>query len=172
MRTLQDIARGLRELSMNTGRADVSFWLCEYAGELDKHVAENVCHGTMGDNPQNTPRVPPPEDGLYLVTAQGNVTMFEWFGPPSDAEALQKLPKTQDGVRLAPGDSAWHAHDLHGRPCEPVEGKVEWHGDPYAFLTRLRLPAGKNLMDVLCYHPIEECYSTREAAEAAEDHDE
>jgi len=101
-------------------------------------------------------QLPPPEDGLYLVTAQGNVTMFEWLGPPSDAEALKKMPRTKDGALVVPGVTR-----LWMYCCEL--GRV-------AAIGRSTLSAGR--CECGQYAGPTACYSTREAAEAAESNDE
>jgi len=97
-------------------------------------------------------------------------TIADLRGKAEGLEAIvSRLPKTADGARVVPLDSAWAIVDFYGRPCDPVEGTVCLDEDWKGFAVQLLLPGNNPAMRTMKYLPVGDCYSTREAAEAAEE---
>jgi hypothetical protein len=77
-----------------------------------------------------------------------------------------KLPKTADGVPVVPGDQVWHPLHIGKRPCT-VFGGENW---PTEYEVTIILGIGEdNFVNRSDTVSVTECYSSREAALAAQE---
>ena len=84
-------------------------------------------------------------------------------------EIVGKLPKTADGVPVTLGDAAFYPFNFYGEPALPQTGTVVMADDDCAkYKVQLMLAGHNPAIETLAYKSVAECYSTREAAEAAE----
>jgi len=106
------------------------------------------------------------EPGLWLVRNDGEHTHAERIGSTADAEALKKLPRTRDGKLVVPGMTLYVLK--YGRHVFSAEN-FHWKIDSYPDQAFVRGYWGTSGYD--SDFRWSNCYSTREAAEAAEDGD-
>jgi hypothetical protein len=104
---------------------------------------------------------------IYLDHSIPNAALYAAADRLEELErVVGKLPKTKDGVPVVPGDLVWHPLHIGKRPCTVFGGE----NDPREYEVTIILGMGKdNFVNKSDTVSATECYSTREAALAAQE---
>jgi hypothetical protein len=107
---------------------------------------------------------------MHPIHGHNEVAVIVLFAAADRLEELEgvvgKLPKTADGVPVVPGDQVWHPLHIGKRPCTVFGGEDE----PTEYEVTIILSIGEdNFVNRSDTVSVTECYSTREAALAAQE---